>query len=239
MDRENVEPVVQVFPEIALTDQFAQVLVRCGDDLGIDFDGLTASHPCKFALLKNSEKLGLEILSEGGDLIQEHDPIHRKFEFADHLLVRSGEGPLLVAEKFTLQQVRGNSRTVHSHEGSAASLAFGMYGSGDKFLTGPTLSCDKDIGIRMADPLNDTKYFLHSSGLPDNIAEAAQFYYFRSEVINLSLKPPFFQRLFHDLEYFRGIEGLGKVIESSVLDGLHTQAGAVSRGQHDNFGRVG
>ena len=51
VDGEDVEPVVEVFPENSLTESFFQILVGCRDDPDIRLDGSGTTHSFKFPLL--------------------------------------------------------------------------------------------------------------------------------------------------------------------------------------------
>src|SRR6185436_11863849 len=59
LDRNDVEPIIQVSPEAALIDQCLQVYVRCGNDSCINFDGLNTTKPHELALLQDTKELGL------------------------------------------------------------------------------------------------------------------------------------------------------------------------------------
>ncbi len=202
VDGKDVEPVIQILPELTLADQLPKVLVRCRDDLGVDPDGMAATDPRELPFLEHPEKLGLEILPQGGDLIKEHDPVLGQLELADPSLVGSGEGPLLVTEKLALHQFLGDGGAVYGHEGTSESLAPGVNGPGNELLSRAAFSRYENIGIGVADLLDKAENFLHDLGVSDDIAKTAELDHLGPEIIDLSLQPLFFQGFLGNLDQF-------------------------------------
>ena len=59
MNGEDVETVVEIFPELSSFDKGLQVPVGSGNDPDVHMEGLGASHPFEALLLQDSEKLDL------------------------------------------------------------------------------------------------------------------------------------------------------------------------------------
>src|SRR5437762_4551673 len=69
-DRNNLQPVVQVFAKPALPEHLLQVFVGSGNDPNVDFDRFGASYPQELAFLQYAEDLGLHGEARIPDLVQ-------------------------------------------------------------------------------------------------------------------------------------------------------------------------
>src|SRR4030042_1235948 len=69
-ERNDVNPVIQVFPEGPPLDLLGQVLVGGRDDAHVHLDGAAAPHPLKTLLLQNAENLGLGLEAHVPDFVQ-------------------------------------------------------------------------------------------------------------------------------------------------------------------------
>lgn len=66
-----------------------------------------------------------------------------RFDAPGLTLVRTGEGALLMAEQFGLDQVLGNSPAVDGNEGLLAALRLAVQGARHQFLAGTALTSDQ------------------------------------------------------------------------------------------------
>ncbi len=60
-DAEDVEPVEKIGAELALRDQFFQILVGGGDAAEVHLDDLVATHSGDFAFLQYPQQVGLRL----------------------------------------------------------------------------------------------------------------------------------------------------------------------------------
>ena len=113
LDRDDVEPVEEVFPEFFLRDRPFEVAVGGRDNSHVHPDRLRASDPLELAFLEDAQELDLKLGTHLGHFIEEDGPPVGHLEAAFAGGGRAGEGPLFVAEQLTLQQFFRNSTTIY------------------------------------------------------------------------------------------------------------------------------
>ena len=86
MEHNHAEPVVKVFPEIALGNLFLQIFVRGCDYPDVHLDVLVASHARKLLFLEHPEDLCLGGKAHVSDLVEEESAAVGLLEFALVLL---------------------------------------------------------------------------------------------------------------------------------------------------------
>src|SRR5690606_32662368 len=126
VQRDDVEPVVEVAPEGAAANLLLEVAVRRGDDPDVDRDRLGGAYGNDLALLEGAEELHLRRRGHLTDLVQEEGAgaggDEQPFLVADG----AGEGPLDVAEEFGLEQALRKRSAVDRYEGSVRSIGEGV-----------------------------------------------------------------------------------------------------------------
>src|SRR6185369_6630186 len=80
--RENVEPVIEVFAEAAAGHFGAQQPVGGGDDAHVERLGFAATDALDLALLQYAQQLGLQRQRHLRDFIEQQGATLRLFEFA-------------------------------------------------------------------------------------------------------------------------------------------------------------
>src|SRR5262249_41246165 len=118
LDREDVQPVEEVWPEDALVHRRFQVAIGGGNDSYVDLHWPRRADPLELALLKHPEKRELGVRWQVADLVEEDGAAVGKLESAGASLERAGEGALLVTEQLRGDQRGRDSRTVDAHEGA-------------------------------------------------------------------------------------------------------------------------
>ena len=108
----------------AATSAAAQTQVPFG---GLEHDAslpveITADR-LDLVLLNGTQELHLRRRWQLADLVEEQHAAVGLRELADMALGRAGEGALLVAEQFALEETFGQCGTVHRHKGMAAPRA--------------------------------------------------------------------------------------------------------------------
>jgi hypothetical protein len=119
-DRHDVQSEVQVFAELPLRYRGLEVTVRGGDDAHVDSHVVLAAKSRELAVLQHLEQLRLERSAHIADFVEEHRPVVRELELARLVLDGAGECALLESEQLRLQELCGQRRTVHLHEGAVA-----------------------------------------------------------------------------------------------------------------------
>ncbi len=142
-DREDVEPVVQVFAEAAARDRGDHVLVRRGDEAHVRLQRLGAAESLELARLQDAQQLDLRRQRQLADLVEEERAALREIQAALLAADRAGERAALVAEELGLEQSLGKRRAVDLDEGLAGALRVGVDGVGDQLLARPGLAEDE------------------------------------------------------------------------------------------------
>ncbi len=109
-DRHDVEPIVEVFAELARFDLFFQVAIGRGDEADIDRQRLGAADALELSFLQDAQQLGLKRRGNLADLIEEQSAAVGLLEAAEPMIDGSGERPLLVSEQLGLQQADPTGR---------------------------------------------------------------------------------------------------------------------------------
>jgi len=104
VDREYVQPVVEIVPEALLFDHPEQIAVRRCNDAHVHLDGLRAADPLEFLLLQHPEKLRLQLERDLAHFVEEQRAGIGHLEPSDLLRDRAGERALLVAEELALEE---------------------------------------------------------------------------------------------------------------------------------------
>src|SRR5216684_170599 len=111
LDRHDVEPIKQIFPEPALFHPLLQIAVRRGDDTDVDFLRSAADRR-NDALLYRAQNLGLHCKVHVADLVQKQRPAMSLPKSPLSLQNSAGKGALDVTEQLALKQVRGDRRAI-------------------------------------------------------------------------------------------------------------------------------
>ncbi len=82
-----------------------EVLVRGGDHAHVDLDRHLAADPVELALGQHAQQAGLQLRRHVADFVEEQRAAVGLLEAAAAQRVGAGEGALLVAEQFGLEQV--------------------------------------------------------------------------------------------------------------------------------------
>src|SRR5436190_1232586 len=73
-DRDDVEPVEQIFLELAVGDHLTDVAVGGRDDAQVDALGPLGAERLELALLQHTQQLRLQRETHGADLVEEDRP---------------------------------------------------------------------------------------------------------------------------------------------------------------------
>ena len=106
-DRENIEAIKKVFPELSVSDHGGQIAMSSGNHPDIDLNRLRTSKPFELLLLDCSQQFGLQFQTDITDLVQEKRSVIRKFESSLLLYQCSRKCSLFVAKKFALEEPDG------------------------------------------------------------------------------------------------------------------------------------
>ena len=113
----HVQPEIEVFPEAAGLDRFAQVDVGRRDDPHINPAHARVAHPLDFALLQRPQQLALGREAQGAYLVQKQRALVGALKAARSGLRGAGVAAALDAKQFGLHQMLGDGRAVDGHKG--------------------------------------------------------------------------------------------------------------------------
>ena len=116
VDREDVEPVVEILAEGAVLGEVEQAPVGGRDQPDVDPLDLARADRLDLALLEHAEQLCLGVERQLADLVEEDRAAMRFGELAGVIGGGAGEGALLVPEERRLDEGRGDGAAVDGDE---------------------------------------------------------------------------------------------------------------------------
>src|SRR5262245_7085977 len=120
LDRDDVEPIVEVFAELALADQGGQVPVGGGDHAHVHPERVLAADALEGLRAERAQGLGLRIEAHVADLVEEERAAVGQLELAAAPRQSARERTLLVTEQLGLDQLLGDGGAVDLDEGALA-----------------------------------------------------------------------------------------------------------------------
>src|SRR6185369_6297069 len=146
-DGENIDPVKQVFPELAVLDLFSQITVGGRDDPDIGLDGAGTPQPLEFTILDDPEQLALQLKRHLADFVEEYGAAIGQFESPDLASIRPGERAPLPSEEFAFHQSRRQCRAVNRYQWPTFTRAAAVNGACYHSLAGAGLAQEKNCRI--------------------------------------------------------------------------------------------
>src|SRR5512133_149959 len=222
VQRNDRQPVIQVFAEGAIGDRLFNIQIGGGYDADIQFLYLRVADRFHFLLLKRPEQLGLQFERQFADFVEEQRAPVRRLELSELVPHRSGEGTFDMTKQFTLQQVTGDGGTVDGNEGGVFAGTVGMDRTGNQLFTGTRFSGYQNGRLGVGHLANHLKDLLHLFGGTDNRAKIGL-------VRQLTLQPPVLLRQAAELQRLADrqleclpVEGLGDVVKGPGFHGFHS-----------------
>src|SRR4051794_7223535 len=116
LDREDIQPVVEILAHLAVDDRLLRIAIRRGDDARFDVDLLVAADAPELAFFEHAQQLDLELDRHLRDFVEEDRAALGHFEVALAAFDCVREGALLVAEDLGLDQRRRDRPAVERDE---------------------------------------------------------------------------------------------------------------------------
>src|SRR4029079_16845351 len=104
IDVEDIEPIVEIVPELAELDRLAELAVSGGEHPHVHPYRLGAAHPEERPAFEHAEQLHLHAERDLADLVQKDCPLVRELESPQAPLGRAGERALFVTEQLALEE---------------------------------------------------------------------------------------------------------------------------------------
>ena len=147
VDRDDVEPVVEILAKVAPGDLVEKLAVARRDHAGVDADRLGVTDPLELALLENAEELHLELGGRGIDLVEEDRAGVGRLEAAGPVGDRPGERSADMPKQLALEEALGEGPAVDAHERSAPARRELVDRLGDQFLPRAGLADQEHRGV--------------------------------------------------------------------------------------------
>ena len=171
-DQEQVQPVEQVFAELAVPDTLRQVLVRSADDADVGLLVFRRADGQDLLVLDRPQQLGLQLHGHVADLVEEKRPAVCRPEQPPLVAVGARERSFLVPEQDALEQACADGRTVERLERTLDPAAPAMDLVRDQLLARARLAHHEDIAIGLRRTLDQAVHVLHRLAGADERAEA-------------------------------------------------------------------
>src|SRR5262249_12673281 len=177
VDREDVQPIVEVVAEAVLVDHPEESAVGRRDHPNVHLDGPRAAEVLEFLLLEDPQKLRLELEGNLADLVEEERPAVRHLEAAELLSDRPGERAALVTEELALEQARRDRRAVYLDERPITADARIIDGGGPQLLAGAGLAQDEPARRPRRNRLDLPEHATQRRALAHDVLEVVRWLY--------------------------------------------------------------
>ena len=173
MDVDHVEPVVEVFAELALAHIRGEVAVRRGDEAEVDAYVFVAADALYGARLEGPEELYLRGEVDLRYLVEEERSAAGSLELSDLRAVCAGERAFLVAEELGLDERRRKRRALDGDERSGRSRRQVVERLCDELLSRSRRAFDKDVCVCLCRLPDEPVDFFHRGRLARESLDAA------------------------------------------------------------------
>jgi len=198
IDRDDVQPVVEVGAEAALGHLLLEIAVGRGDHPQVDLDRLARTHRIDLALLQHPQQLDLDGVGRLAYLVEEDGAALGLPAETVMIAVGAGERSLDVTEELALEQGLGNRAAVDGHEGPAVPFAAVVDRTRDELLAGAAGPGDQHGGRGGGDLVDHLEDGLHARALADDPALGRRPPQLALELHVLAGRPPQRHGVAHD-----------------------------------------
>ena len=219
VDRDHLQPVVQVAAERAGRDRVFQVAVGGRQDAHVDLNRLVRADAGDLAAFQHAQQLDLRGQRHVADFVQKQRAAVGVLELAHAIGRGVGKRPAHVAEQLALQDVLAQGGAVERHERLVLARAVLMDGLGDQLLARAGVALDQHAGVGRGDPLEPVDHVVHLRAVADDALEAELFV---QPAVQLGVGPPQPQTgrgLVGHRPQLAQIERLEQVVEGPLLHG--------------------
>src|SRR5262249_38290860 len=168
IDRESIQPVVQIFAEFSVSDHLFQVLVGCGNHPNINPGSTGAADGLKLTFLEHAEQLGLKLQWHVSNFVEKESATICKREPADMGIDCACKSSSFVPKELAFEKASRHGRAVHLHQVSASARAELVDRSRDDFLACAGLPANQDRRARSCHGLHLTEDWPQAAPAPHN-----------------------------------------------------------------------
>ena len=153
LDRNDIQPVVEIFAKRPFTDHLREVRVRSGDHADINLDRMRVADAFDLAFLEHAQELGLQPRAHRPDLVEEERAFVRLLEPSLSVGDCAREGAAHVAEELSLEEGFRDRAAVDREKPLGASGAVVVNRLGRQLLAVLGLAGDEHRARRARDDL--------------------------------------------------------------------------------------
>lgn len=151
VNREDIEAVVEVLPELLFSHHGLEVAAGCRNDTHIALYGFVASDPLNGFLLKDAEQFYLGGRGDVADFVEKDSSSVGDLKSAFSHGKGSGKRALFVTEQLALDDRLRKRGTVEFHECGVSPVAGLMDRMGGELFSGSTFAAQQDSGVAGCD----------------------------------------------------------------------------------------
>src|SRR6202035_459555 len=166
INREDIQPVVQIFAEFTILSHSLQVLVGRSDNANIDSRCARAADCLELALLEHTEELRLKFKRHVSNFIEEQSATIGQREPADMRIDSARKGSAFVSEELAFEEAGRHRCAVHLHQISVSAGAKFVNRLRDDLLASASLSSDQNGCIPACDGLHLTENGAQAAAAP-------------------------------------------------------------------------
>src|SRR5882672_347616 len=199
MNRKDVQPVIEIFAEMARRCFLLQVAIGRRDGPHIRYACAVLPDALVAFLLEDSKKLALHLQRNFADFVQENGAALRCFKASRAVFDCAGEGASDVSEEFALEKIFRNGRAIDPDERFVFALAAVVDFSRDQLFAGARLTRNEHRSLRWRDQVNLVDDLAQGGALADELAEGLGLHHFLQQigVMHLELR-------FEPLDFLEG-----------------------------------
>jgi hypothetical protein len=164
---DHVQPVQEVFTELAARDQLFEFLVRGGDDPHVDRPRTRVAHRHHHPLLHDPQDRTLDTRRQHRDFVQKESPAVGRLEEADLVARRPRKRPAPVPEQLGFHERQGYRPGVDRHERLVPRHAVIVDRPGEQFLARAGLADDEHVALDGGEFADHLEQARHGRRVPD------------------------------------------------------------------------
>src|SRR5262245_32746685 len=153
-DLDHVEPIVEVFSELAAPHRLFQIAIRRGDHARVGGAQPMASHARESEVLQHMEELGLQRERQFCDLVEIDRAFVRVLELPGLTTMGARECAFLMAEELGLQQSLRDGGAIDLDEGPLAAHRCRVDSTCDEVLAHAALAANQNGRVSVGDALD-------------------------------------------------------------------------------------
>ena len=206
-----------------------EVLVRGGDDAHVRLHRCVPADAVVLAVGEHAQQAHLQIGRHVADLVEEQRAALGLLEATAARGLRAGERAALVTEQLGLEQVLRNRRRVDRDERPRRAGAVPVQRTGDQLLARTRFAGDQHGDVRLREPPDGAKHFLHRRRLPEHLR-----HFGGGSGGAGRARRRLRGRASDERERMVDVEGLGQVLERAPLECRDGALQIRVRGHHDH-----